>query len=91
MKPPKPFKGKHDNIERFLGDCTQYFETFQLHYQGMHSLMVGFAVSHLEGEVEDWWVHLRDDYWYIPVDLGLNGTPEEDANYEAGPRFQYPT
>lgn len=53
----------------------------------MHSLMVGFAASNLEGEAEDWWVHLHDDYWYIPVDPGLNGTLEEDTDYEAGPRY----
>lgn len=91
MKTLKPFEGKHNDIERFLRDCTQYFKTFRLHYQGMHSLMVGFAISHLEGDVEDWWIHLCDDYWYIPIDPGLHGTPEEDADYEAGPRYQYPT
>lgn len=28
MEKPQYFKGAHDDIERFLGDCRTYFETF---------------------------------------------------------------
>lgn len=28
MKTPTPFKGDHDDIDRFLGDCQTYFEAF---------------------------------------------------------------
>lgn len=90
MKVPRTFEGKHDNIKHFLGDCTQYFETFRQHYQGMPSLMVGFVVLLLEGEAEDWWVHIQDEYWYVPVDPGLESTQEEDDDYKAGPRYRYP-
>lgn len=91
MKLPCPFEGKHNDIEHFLGACTQYFKTFRRHYQGMHSLMVGFAVSLLKGEAEDWWVDHRDLYWYVPHDPRLYGTPKEDTDFEVGPCYRYPT
>ncbi len=56
----------------------------------MLSLKVGLAVSLLEGEAEDWWVHDRDQYWYTPAELGPNPTAEEHADHEAGPRYRYP-
>lgn len=28
MKMPMPFKGDHNDIERFLRDCQTYFEAF---------------------------------------------------------------
>lgn len=28
MKTPTLFKGDHDDIDRFLGDCQTYFEAF---------------------------------------------------------------
>lgn len=28
MKGPAMFKGDHDDIDRFLGDCQTYFKTF---------------------------------------------------------------
>lgn len=49
MRTPLLFKGEHDDIDQFLGDCQVYFEVFQAYYLGMPSLMVGFATSHLEG------------------------------------------
>lgn len=90
MKVSRTFKGKHDDIERFLGDCMQYFETFKYHYQGIHSLMVGLTVSLLKEDAEEWWVHERDQYWHVPTDPGLDGTPEEDADFEVGPWYHYP-
>ncbi len=29
MKLPEPFEGEHDDMDRFLGDCNAYFETFR--------------------------------------------------------------
>ncbi len=29
MDKPEHFKGAHDDIKRFLGDCVTYFEVFQ--------------------------------------------------------------
>lgn len=57
VKPPNSFTGKHDDIERFLGDCTTYFKIFCQYYQNVPSLMIPFLTSHLEGDAEDWWVH----------------------------------
>ncbi len=82
MRTPVLFKGNHDNIEQFIGDCQTYFEAFQQYYMGHPVLMVVFATSHLEGQVQDWWVHLRDEYWYVP--------PWDDATDDQGPRYRYP-
>ncbi len=65
MKPPTLFKGDHDDIERFLGDCRMYFEAFRMFYLGLPSLMIVFTTSHLEGNAQNWWVHLQEDYWYV--------------------------
>ncbi len=81
MKTPTPFKGEHDDIERFLGDCLTYFEVFQQHFLGIPSLIVVFTTLHLEGTAWDWWVHLCDNYWYVP---------SEDDNDEGSPRYHYP-
>lgn len=90
MKPPAPFKGDHDDIERFLGDCTMYFEIFQQYYQNIPSLMIVFATSHMEGNAQDWWVHLWDNYWYVSPEPEDDVTEEEIKDYDAGPHYQYP-
>ncbi len=63
---PAKFKGDHDDIERFLGDCTTYFELFRHVFAGIPSLMVVSAASLLEGVAQDWWVNHRDIYLYTP-------------------------
>ncbi|SJL08497.1 uncharacterized protein ARMOST_11861 [Armillaria ostoyae] len=62
VKPPLPFFGKYDDIERFVGDCLTYFEVFASYFQ-IPSSRVVFAVTHLEGDAKDWWVHARQDFW----------------------------
>ncbi|SJL15524.1 uncharacterized protein ARMOST_19024 [Armillaria ostoyae] len=62
VKPPLPFFGKYDDIERFIGDCLTYFEVFASYFQVPSSRVV-FAVTHLEGDAKDWWVHARQDFW----------------------------
>ncbi len=47
--------------------------------------MIVFATSLLKGDAQDWWVHLRDKYWYV---LPYNGTVED---LMASPRYQYPS
>ncbi|SJL04138.1 uncharacterized protein ARMOST_07498 [Armillaria ostoyae] len=78
VKPPLPFEGKYDNVERFIGDCFTYFEVFASYFQVPSSHVV-FAVTHLEGPAKDWWVHARQDFW---------------CNYEDDPeeaRFRFPS
>ncbi len=82
MRAPTPFKGEHDDIDRFLGDCQMYFEAFKQHFMGIHSLMVVFTASHLKGATQDWWIHLHEEYWYVPADNNNN-------NNEGGPRYRY--
>ncbi len=78
---PSKFKGEHDDINRFLGDCQTYFKMFRQYFP-LHSQMVVFAASLLEGPAQDWWVHLQDTtYWYVPHPDNLD---------EAGPRYWYP-
>lgn len=31
--------------------------------------MVSFTAGLLEGHVQDWWVHLREGYWWVPDDI----------------------
>ncbi len=57
LKPPMMFKGEHDNIPQFVGDCLTYFEAYRHYFCGIPSLMVVFATSHFEGPAQDWWVH----------------------------------
>ncbi len=70
MKPtferPAKFKGEHDDIDRFLGDCATYFELFRHIFAGIPSLMVVSAASLLEGVAQDWWVDHRETYLYTP-------------------------
>ncbi len=77
MKTPAPFKGEHNDIDQFLGDCQTYFEAFRQYFLNIPSLTVVFATSHLEGIAQDWWVHLHNEYWYI--------LPVDDKDDKAGP------
>ncbi|SJL15452.1 uncharacterized protein ARMOST_18950 [Armillaria ostoyae] len=78
VKPPLPFDGKYDDVERFVGDCFTYFEVFAAYFQVPSSRVV-FAVTHLEGPAKDWWVHARQDFWC---------NNEEDP---VNPRFRFPS
>ncbi len=86
MKPtferPAKFKGEHDDIDRFLGDCATYFEVFRHVFAGVPSLMVVSAVSLLEGVAQDWWVNQRDLYLY---------TPDPDDDDDDLVRYRYPS
>ncbi len=86
MKPtferPTKFKGDHDDIDRFLGDCVTYFELFRHIFAGIPSLMVVSAASLLEGTAQDWWVQLRETYLY---------TPDPDDDVDGLVRYRYPT
>lgn len=62
-----------------------YFKGFQQYYQNVPSLMIIFLTSHLEGDTQDWWVHLRDDYWYVPPEPDHDATEDEIADYDVGP------
>ncbi|SJL10465.1 uncharacterized protein ARMOST_13851 [Armillaria ostoyae] len=62
VKPLLPFDGKYDDVERFVGDCFTYFEVFASYFQ-VPSFRVVFAVTHLEGNAKDWWVHTHQDFW----------------------------
>lgn len=91
MKTPMPFEGAHDVIDRFLEDCRTYFEAFCNYYLGVPSFMVIFATSLLEGEAQRWWVHLREEYWYIlPYNYDLDDIAAQ-RDYDARPRYQYPS
>ncbi|SJL17461.1 uncharacterized protein ARMOST_21012 [Armillaria ostoyae] len=78
VKPPLPFDGKYDDIERFVGDCFTYFEVFAAYFQVPSSRVV-FAVTHLEGAAKDWWVHARQDFW------------ANDSDDPHDPRFRFPS
>ncbi|SJK99230.1 uncharacterized protein ARMOST_02521 [Armillaria ostoyae] len=78
VKPPLPFDGKYDDIERFVGDCLTYFEVFASYFQVPSSRVV-FAVTHLEGSAKDWWVHTRQDFWANNKDDPID------------PRFRFPS
>ncbi|SJL00818.1 uncharacterized protein ARMOST_04132 [Armillaria ostoyae] len=78
MQPPKPFKGAHNDIERFVGDCLTYFEAFAMYFT-LDSQTVPFAASYFEGPAKEWWVYKRPDYW------------ANDDNDPVSARFRYPT
>ncbi|SJL16884.1 uncharacterized protein ARMOST_20414 [Armillaria ostoyae] len=78
VKPPLPFDGKYDDVERFIGDCLTYFEVFAAFFQVPSSRVV-FAVTHLEGTAKDWWVHARQDFWANDPDDAID------------PRFRFPS
>ncbi len=84
MKKPEHFKGAHDDIEHFIGDCKTYFEVFRYHYMQHPTLMVVFAISLMRGAAQDWWVHLRDEYEYTPTD-----DDKDDAPFNGGPRYRF--
>ncbi|SJL01319.1 uncharacterized protein ARMOST_04639 [Armillaria ostoyae] len=78
IRPPVPFKGKYDDIERFVGDCCMYFEVFAPFFQ-LHSQRVAFATSYFEGAAKDWWVHVQQEFW-------------TGSNWATAPkRFRYPS
>ncbi|SJL10769.1 uncharacterized protein ARMOST_14163 [Armillaria ostoyae] len=54
LQPPKPFKGEHNDMEWFTGDCTTYFEVFASFFQ-LPSQMIPFAASFFDGVAKDWW------------------------------------
>ncbi len=78
---PAKFKGDHDDIDRFLGDCATYFEIFRHVFAGVPSLMVVSAASLLEGVAQDWWVDQRETYLY---------TPDPDDDNDDLVRYRYP-
>ncbi|SJL14416.1 uncharacterized protein ARMOST_17872 [Armillaria ostoyae] len=78
VKPPVPFDGKYDDVERFIGDCFTYFEVFAAYFQVPSSRVI-FAVTHLEGAAKDWWVHARQDFW------------ANDPDDPIDPRFRFPS
>ncbi len=86
MKPtferPAKFRGEHDDIDRFLGDCATYFEIFWHVFAGVPSLMVVSAASLLEGMAQDWWVDKRDTYLFTP-------DPNDDDDDLV--RYRYPS
>ncbi len=90
MEKPQYFKGAHDDIKRFLGDCKTYFETFRYQYMQHPALMVVFASSLFRGEVQDWWVHLRDEYDYTPEGTGDYDDDDTEAPFNGGTRYQFP-
>ncbi len=90
MEKPQFFEGAHDDIECFIGDCQTYFETFRYHYRQHPALMVVFASSLLQGEAQDWWVHLRDEFEYIPEGTGDYNDNDPEAPFNRGPRYRFP-
>ncbi|SJL12773.1 uncharacterized protein ARMOST_16204 [Armillaria ostoyae] len=54
LQTPKPFKGDHDDIEHFLGNCITYFEAFSSYFQ-LCLQTVLFATFYFEGAAKDWW------------------------------------
>ncbi len=75
MKLPKPFKGEHNNMDRFIGDCNAYFETFRHQFRGVLSLMVVCTTSLFTKRAKNWWTHRCEDFWV------------NDYRDPAGPRF----
>ncbi|PBK71780.1 hypothetical protein ARMSODRAFT_973358 [Armillaria solidipes] len=62
IRPPHLFKGDHNDIEQFVGDCLSYFEVFAPYFT-LPSLMTTFAASYLEGSAKDWWVYQCAVFW----------------------------
>ncbi len=79
LQPPKAFKGEHDDIMRFFGDCLAYFKVFRGYFANCPSLMVTFTSSHFDRPAKDWWVHKQQEFW-------MNSEWDKEP-----PRFQYPT
>ncbi|SJL08317.1 uncharacterized protein ARMOST_11680 [Armillaria ostoyae] len=62
MQPPKPFKGAHNDIKCFIGDCITYFEAFATYFF-LDSQTVPFAASYFEGPAKEWWVYRCPNFW----------------------------
>ncbi len=77
MKLPNPFAREHDDMDRFIGNCNAYFETFRHQFRGVLSLMVVCATSLFIKRTKDWWTHRWEDFWV------------NDYRDPAGARFQY--
>ncbi len=75
MKLPEPFEGEHDDMDRFIGDCNAYVETFRHQFRGVSSLMVVCTTSLFIKRAKDWWTHRHEDFWV------------NDYRDPAGPRF----
>ncbi len=90
MEKPQYFKGAHNDIKRFLGDCKTYFEVFRLHYMQHPALMIVFALSLLRGAAQDWWVHLCKEYDYTPKGTGDYDNDNADAPFNSGPQYRFP-
>ena len=55
------FKGEHDDMDRFIGDCNTYFEVFHHQFMGVSSFMIIFTTSLFTKCARDWWTHRRED------------------------------
>ncbi|SJK97314.1 uncharacterized protein ARMOST_00566 [Armillaria ostoyae] len=78
MQPPKPFKGVHDDIKRFIGDCITYFEAFAAYFL-LDSQTIPFAASYFERPAKEWWVYKHPEFW------------ANDDDDPISARFRYPT
>ncbi len=63
MKLPEPFEGEHNDMDRFIGDCNAYFETFRHQFRGVSSLIVVCATSLFTKHAKSWWTHQCKDFW----------------------------
>ncbi|SJL06614.1 uncharacterized protein ARMOST_09956 [Armillaria ostoyae] len=78
MQLPKVFKGEHEDIERFFGDCIMYFKMFSSYFL-LPSQTDPFAASLFNGLAKKWWVHKCQELW-------------SDSTMDTIPtRFRYPT
>ncbi|SJL18796.1 uncharacterized protein ARMOST_22397 [Armillaria ostoyae] len=77
MQPPKAFKGAHDDIEHFVGDCITYFKVFSFYFL-LDSQTVPFTTSYFEGPAKEWWVYKRPEFW------------ANNDNNTVAARFRYP-
>ncbi len=91
MEKPEHFEGTHDDIECFIGDCKTYFEVFRRHYMQHPMLMIVFATSLMRGAAQDWWVHIWDEYEYVPEGSGDYDDDDPDVPFNGGPRYQFPS
>ncbi len=54
------------------------------------ALMIVFASFFFRGAAQDWWVHLREEYEYIPEGTGDYDDDDPDAPFNGGPRYRFP-
>ncbi|SJL16284.1 uncharacterized protein ARMOST_19804 [Armillaria ostoyae] len=71
MQPPKSFKGAHNNIKRFIGDCITYFKAFAAYFL-LDSQTVPFTASYFKGPAKEWWVYKRPEFWANDDDDPVN-------------------